>query len=109
MAAMAIAPDPEPMTWPELTGRARTHVVDLPDPRCTQHREAARPFLDMRAAAARDGIDLAPVSGFRDIAAQLRIWNEKYRGQRTLYDRNGQALDYASLNPPQIVEAILCW
>ena len=52
----------------ELTGRARTHIVDLEQPRCGLHYEAAASLLAMRDAAARDGIDLRAgleLSGFR--------------------------------------------
>ena len=93
----------------ELTGRARTHIVDLDDPRCALHREAVQPFLDMRAAATAAGIDLAPVSSFRDFAAQLRIWNEKHRGERTLYARDGRRLEHAALGERELIDAILCW
>jgi LAS superfamily LD-carboxypeptidase LdcB len=93
----------------ELTGRARTHVVDLEQPRCTLHRETAPAFLAMRAAAAQAGIDLEPVSAYRDFEAQLRIWNDKFRGLRPLYDRDGTELAHATLDPEQVVDAILCW
>lgn len=93
----------------ELTGRARTHVVDLHEPRCTLHREALPAFLELRRAAAAEGIDLHPVSSFRDFAAQLGIWNEKFAGQRALFDREGRELDAAALTPAELVDAILCW
>jgi LAS superfamily LD-carboxypeptidase LdcB len=93
----------------ELTGRARTHVIDIADPRCTLHREAAPAFLAMRAAAAGEGLEIEPISSFRDFDAQLRIWNEKFRGQRTLYDRDGVELVHATLSPPEVLDAILCW
>jgi LAS superfamily LD-carboxypeptidase LdcB len=93
----------------ELTGRARTHIVDLDDPRCALHREAVQPFLDMRAAAAAAGFDLVPVSSFRDFDAQLKIWNEKHRGERTLYDRAGLRLEHAKLNESELIDAMLCW
>ena len=86
----------------ELTGRARTHVVDLDAPSCTLHRAAVEPFLAMRAAAARDGIDLVPVSSFRDFSRQAQIWNAKFRGERRLLDRHGQRYAVAMLvNDPQ--------
>jgi LAS superfamily LD-carboxypeptidase LdcB len=59
----------------ELTGRSRTHVVQLAEPRFAAQREAADAFLEMREAARRDGIDLQPYSSFRDFRTQLRIWN----------------------------------
>ena len=39
----------------------------------------------------------------------MRIWNMKYRGERPLYDRAGNVREHASLDVPQLVEAILCW
>lgn len=93
----------------ELTGRSRTHIAAVENPACLLHRDAVQSFLDMRAAAAEEGIDLAVTSGFRDFEAQLKIWNEKFRGRRPLYDRSGTALEYAALTEPQIVETILYW
>ena len=66
----------------ELTGRARTHIVDLDAPRCSLHAAVVQPLLAMRAAAAGQGIDLVPFSSFRDFDRQLSIWNAKARGER---------------------------
>jgi LAS superfamily LD-carboxypeptidase LdcB len=93
----------------ELTGRARTHIVELDEPPCALHRDAVQPFLDLRAAAAAAGFDLMPVSSFRDFESQLRIWNDKFRGARTLYDRQGRRLEYAALNERELLDAVLCW
>ncbi len=73
----------------ELTGRARTHVIELDAPRCTLHYEAVAAFLGMRDAARAEGIDLQAVSSFRDFDRQLVLWNRKWRGDRPLYDRSG--------------------
>ena len=93
----------------ELTGRARSHIVDIDEPRCSLHRDVALPFLTLRAAAASDGIDLIPVSSFRDFDRQLAIWNGKFRGERKMLDRGGVALDANALAPAQRVDAILWW
>lgn len=93
----------------ELTGRSCTHVVQLEDPPCALHREAVEPFLSLRAAAAGAGIDLVPVSSFRDFARQTAIWNMKYRGERTLFDRAGIPLDRGGLAGDALVDAILIW
>ena len=93
----------------ELTGRARSHVVELQQPRCTLHYAAATSFLAMRDAAARAGIDLAAASSFRDFERQLAIWNAKWRGERPLLDRAGQPLEAASLDEAARIDAILCW
>lgn len=93
----------------ELTGRARSHIVQLDSPRCALHREAVQPFLALRAGAAREGIDLRPYSSFRDFDTQVLIWNRKWRGERPLLDRDGRPLDHAALTGERMVDAILGW
>ncbi len=93
----------------ELTGRARTHIIDLDQPRCSLHYAAVTSWLAMRDAAAHDGIDLVPVSSFRDFDRQVVLWNRKWQGERPLYDRSGRLLDHASLGEAERVDAILCW
>jgi LAS superfamily LD-carboxypeptidase LdcB len=93
----------------ELTGRARTHIAEVADPSCLLHTYAVRPFLNLRRAALKDGIDLAPMSGFRDFDRQLTIWNGKFSGARPMYDAAGGKLDAAALAPWERIEAILLW
>jgi LAS superfamily LD-carboxypeptidase LdcB len=93
----------------ELTGRARTHIIDLEQPRCALHFAVVASLLAMRDAAARAGIDLVPASSFRDFDRQVHLWNRKWRGEQPLYDRSGRLLDHAKLREPELVDAILCW
>jgi LAS superfamily LD-carboxypeptidase LdcB len=93
----------------ELTGRTRTHVIQRDDLGAAIHAQALEPFLQMSADALRDGIDISITSAFRDFAAQQRIWNLKWSGERPLYDAHGIARDHASLDAPGIIDAILCW
>ncbi|PZN26760.1 MAG: D-alanyl-D-alanine carboxypeptidase [Proteobacteria bacterium] len=93
----------------EVTGRARTHVIELEHPQCVLHYEAVASFLAMRDAAAEEGIQLAACSSFRDFDTQLAIWNAKWRGERPLYDRAGKPIERAALEDAQAVEAILTW
>jgi LAS superfamily LD-carboxypeptidase LdcB len=93
----------------ELTGRARSHIVELIEPQCALHYEAATSFLAMREAAASAGIDLRPRSSFRDFDTQLVIWNRKWAGERPLYDRQGSLVARAQLADAQVIDAILCW
>jgi LAS superfamily LD-carboxypeptidase LdcB len=106
----------------EITGRARSHVIDLsqcgrdgtPWAPCILHYEAAASFSAMRDAAARDGIALLAHSSFRDFATQVSIWNRKWRGERPLFDRQSQPLDHAVLiagrdGEAALVDAILAW
>jgi LAS superfamily LD-carboxypeptidase LdcB len=93
----------------QLTGRDRGHLVVLEEPRCVLHASAVRPFLAMRDAAARAGLDLAPVSSFRDFDRQRAIWNAKYRGERPALDRKGRAVKMNRLDPGARVDTILLW
>ena len=93
----------------ELTGRARTHVVQRDDLNAALERNVVEPFLAMKDAAARDGIAIEIVSAFRDFEAQQRIWDRKYRGERPLYDAHGNVREYAKLEEEELIDAIMCW
>jgi LAS superfamily LD-carboxypeptidase LdcB len=93
----------------ELTGQVRTHIAEVADPNCLLHAQAVRPFLNLRRAALADGIDLKPMSSFRDFDRQLTIWNNKWSGARPMFDAAGARLDAAALAPTERVEAILLW
>jgi LAS superfamily LD-carboxypeptidase LdcB len=93
----------------ELTGRTRTHIEQIDDPRVALHRDVVEPFRALREAAAREGLDLMPFSAFRDFNQQVEIWNRKFRGERPLYDRAGKVRDHAALTEAELVDAILVW
>jgi len=93
----------------ELTGQARTHIAAVGEPDCLLHSQVVAPFLNLRRAAAADGIDLLPVSGFRDFSRQLAIWNGKFSGEKPMYDAAGAELDAAALTPVERINAILLW
>ena len=101
--------NPAPLNDLELTGRARTHVQDCATPYCTLHPEALSALQAMSAAALGAGIELLPVSSFRDFARQLRIWNDKFSGQRPLLDRDSNPLETSLLSEAERVTAILVW
>jgi LAS superfamily LD-carboxypeptidase LdcB len=92
-----------------LTGRTHTHVIELRDPPCRLHPQAAVALQAMRAAAAAQGIDILPASSYRDFDRQLGIWNAKFRGERTLLDRSGQPLAFNSIPPEDLIDTILAW
>jgi LAS superfamily LD-carboxypeptidase LdcB len=93
----------------ELTGQVRSHIADIADPACLLHRDTAAPFLNLRRAASAAGIDLVPLSSFRDFSRQLLIWNGKFTGERPMQDADGRPLDGAALTPADRVDAILLW
>ena len=93
----------------EITGRARTHVMQMDAPRFAAHPEAVRAFLRMREAAATDGIELRPFSSFRGYDAQSRIWTMKFTGRAPLYDIDGNVRDRSGFDEAEIVRRILDW
>jgi LAS superfamily LD-carboxypeptidase LdcB len=93
----------------ELTGRERSHVVQREDLKAALQRDALAAFLEMKAAAALEGIDIAIASAYRDFSAQQRIWDMKFRGEWPLYDADGCIRDHALMNDTELVEAILSW
>jgi LAS superfamily LD-carboxypeptidase LdcB len=97
------------VTPAELTGRARTHIIDVADPSGALHVHAVAAFMQLRRAAAADGFDPAPVSTFRDFARQLAIWNRKWSGEVPLNDPAGNPIDPTRLSAAERVDAILHW
>lgn len=93
----------------QITGRTRTHVVQHDAPRFAAHPDAAAAFLRLRAAAARDGIELRPYSSFRDFRAQSRIWEMKFSGRAPLYDIEGQVRDRTGWSEDDVIAHILDW
>ena len=93
----------------ELTGRASTHVEEVPELGCTVHRSMLDPLRAMVARARADGLEIAIASSFRPFQRQVDIWNAKYRGERALYARDGRRLEHALLDPSALIDAILAW
>ncbi|HEX2789428.1 MAG TPA: M15 family metallopeptidase [Steroidobacteraceae bacterium] len=93
----------------QLTGRVRSHVLELPQSGGVLHPDAAAAFMDLRAAATQSDIDLVAVSTFRDFEHQLLIWNDKFHGRRPLLDRHGSILDRGAMTEDELVGAILLW
>ena len=97
------------MTPFELTGRCRTHILDLAELDTAMHKHVVAPFLGLRREALAAGFDLRAVSGFRDFDRQLEIWNGKFDGSRPLYGKLGEPLNAAQLSPAERVAAISIW
>jgi LAS superfamily LD-carboxypeptidase LdcB len=93
----------------QLTGRSSPPVVEVTDLGVRLHPDAAAAVLSLREAAAGAGIDLVVVSGFRDFARQVAIWNAKFRGERPMLDRAGRPLDAGALDEVARVRSILIW
>ena len=93
----------------ELTGQVRTHIADVSFLSCALHEHAVAPFLALRRAALKDGLDPIPHSSFRDFSRQLDIWNGKFSGERPMLDASGRPIEISGLSCGERVEAILLW
>ena len=91
-----------------LTGRDDA-LIDHASLERPVHRELVPAFRALQSRAREAGFDLAIVSGYRNYARQLRIWNEKANGQRPLLDSAGRQLDASTLTDWERVQAILRW
>lgn len=92
-----------------LLGKTTEHLAPLEGTQCFVHKQMLHDFLLLQKAAREAGFDLQVISGFRDYERQLKIWNAKARGERPLFDDQGNALDYSRLLPQEVMWAILRW
>ncbi|MBT78944.1 MAG: D-alanyl-D-alanine carboxypeptidase [Alteromonadaceae bacterium] len=79
------------------------------DDKFSIHRDVKEPWLALQRAAQKDGLDCQLVSSHRDFTRQLAIWNRKWRGEATLYDAQGKALNHSALSDDEKIDAILTW
>src|SRR5690554_228359 len=101
----------QPLTPAQLCGLVATHVQAVPDERegVQLQPTVADAYVAMRQAAAKDGVQLAIASGFRDFQRQQSIWNRKFSGQAPIYNDRGEKLDSDTLSTGEKVDAILTW
>jgi LAS superfamily LD-carboxypeptidase LdcB len=88
------------LTPHELTGRSRTHLVEVPGQGCHVHAHVATPLMQMQRAASKAGFDLVAASAFRDFERQLAIWNAKF---------DAPAAGGAAHGEDERISAILQW
>lgn len=92
-----------------LLGKTTEHLVPLEGTKFLVHRQILHDFLKLQKEAHESGFDLQVISAFRDYQRQLLIWNSKARGERPLYDDQGNLLEFAKLSPKEVMFAILRW
>ncbi|WP_445424702.1 M15 family metallopeptidase [Alishewanella sp. HL-SH06] len=73
------------------------------------HQEAMAAFLQLKAALANEGFDLAVVSAWRSFERQARIWQAKCLGQRPVFNHAQQRVDVTSLSAQARIEAIMLY
>jgi LAS superfamily LD-carboxypeptidase LdcB len=92
-----------------LHGKTTEHLVPLEGTKFLLHHQMISDFLRLQKSAQAAGFDLQIASAFRDFERQLKIWNAKARGERTLVDDQERPLNFSQLSPTEITFAILRW
>ena len=92
-----------------LLGKTNEHLVPVEGTKFLVHKDMLKDFLRLKRDAALEGFDLQMASAFRDFERQLKIWNLKAIGERTILDDQERPLDFKSLSPIELTMAILRW
>jgi len=101
----------------QLTGSTQTHLVEwdgVPLQSTTRnyflvHSDVVEPLTALCQRAAEQGFELRLCSSFRSFERQLKIWNDKIKGLRPVYDDRGVQLDMTELSEWQQVQAVMRW
>lgn len=96
------------ITSQQIMGLASDHTCEVNESHYLLP-EVKTQFLNMQAAAAKEGHDLQICSSFRSFEKQLAIWNRKWLGELTLYDITGKVLQADELSDKDKLHAILTW
>lgn len=90
----------------QLIGCDASYLVDMKSG-FRLHPLAVPAWQAMAAKAAKDGIELQPVSTYRSYPQQAHIWQQKCTGARPVYDQQQRLVDVLHLSGWQKLEAIL--
>lgn len=89
-----------------LCGQTVKHLTTI-DQRHAMQPEALAAYQNMRAAAEKDGVDLALASSFRNFDRQLAIFVGKANGNIAVKDQANQVVSLPELSNWQQLQAIL--
>jgi len=96
------------MNYEILTGREEFDLVEIE--KVKVNKNIISDFLKLKELAKKEiNADLQIISGHRNFERQELIWNQKAFGKRSLFDKDGNELDFNLLSNQEILEAILNW
>jgi LAS superfamily LD-carboxypeptidase LdcB len=102
----------DPIPAKSVVGQSEGHLCQADEAArigARVHVEVVTAFLNLRAAAADEGFDLAVLSGFRNFEQQRSIWNRKAKGELAVLDSAARPIDITMLTAKALVFAILRW
>ena len=79
-----------------VTGQSDTHLTKIQSHRL--HSAITADFIALQNAAKQAGFDLTIASSFRDFDCQALIWNNKFSGQRPVYNSQQKVVDLTNLS-----------
>lgn len=98
------------ITIDNFYGKSDNHLIELDEfKNCRLTQQTAVAFRKMCQAAKEDGIDIVPISSFRNYERQLTIWNEKYLGDRKVLDNLNREVKIENLTGVEACYAIMYW
>lgn len=86
-------------------GVSDAHVINI-DKTFKAHKDAIKAFLALKDKLKTKGFSLDIASAFRDFARQEYIFDSKYNGSRSVFNKANEKLDLSSMSSLKRVESI---
>lgn len=86
-------------------GLIQTHLYDYQG--TWLHKDIVSDFDKLKTNAMNAGFELSIASAYRDFERQMRIWNGKFQGERTVLDKLNKPIDLSQLNELDKCHAIM--
>jgi len=88
-----------------ITGQSDAHLTNIQSHRL--HSAIIEDFFALQNAAKQAGFDLTIASSFRDFERQSLIWNNKFSGQKPVYNSQQDVVDLTQLSDIEKCIAIM--
>ncbi|MGB0495001.1 MAG: M15 family metallopeptidase [Kangiellaceae bacterium] len=103
------------ISWQQSVGLDSNHLVEFKtllnseDVSHLVNKKVKNDLLNLFEQAKRDKQDIVIVSGYRSFHKQLNIWNDKWKGYRPVYSKQGRPLNVDKMSSIEKYKAIALW
>lgn len=102
------------LNWQQALGLSQEHLspLKLVNENNNDHfilKSIEKDFNALTKQAMLDGVEITVVSSFRNFEQQLTIWNDKWRGYRPVYSKQGRPLNISMMSNIEKYKAISLW
>ncbi len=103
------------ITWQQSIGLEIQHLCDF---KCDPKSEETYPQINSQIQsdleklflqAKLDNVEITIISAFRSFEKQLAIWNDKWRGYRPVYSKQGRPLNIDRMSSIEKYKSIALW